>query len=188
MKTGEIFKRFYFQGTLYALVVDDFANGDVNDKTAGVLRLLGENQRHHRLWEYMTVERLKKDFATCKEKFDDEIWFIIRDFFDFILKLTPEDLSVDLIDEFVHVWPVFDNLLMYLSDDSLKQEASEVVLSLLSCCQEVLEEIGVSVIYRLLGSLQATGTVPIMIFVSQQPEDNPYSRLFQNLKDGSSFN
>ena len=63
MKTGEIFKRFYFQGTLYALVVDDFANGDVNDKTAGVLRLLGENQRHNRLWEYMTVERLKKRFC-----------------------------------------------------------------------------------------------------------------------------
>lgn len=183
-KTEQL-KDLYFRGSLYALAVDDFSSGKGSQRTVSVLRIIGE-EYHIRYWMYIFQEQINAEFDVCKEKFDDEIWFMVRELLDCIELFTAQDMTTELLDDTNALWMVFGTLLNYLSDDGLKTEVSKAVEYWLECCNDVCEKLDSMAVFRMIGALQAVNLVPVVIIANDQSlAEDPYQRLLRgNFDEG----
>ncbi len=175
-------KELYFKGSLYALAVDDFIHETVGERTAGILRLWGTECKN-RCWKVVTAEKLKGNMAVYLRKLKDEIRSVIDDFIGFILRVKPQDFSPEFLDELGRGWVLYDKLLVYLAEENLQKAASEAVMHLLDCCNEIMpdEDVILSV-HRLIGALQTSGAVPVVLAASEpEPEDDPYLQFVRSL-------
>lgn len=166
-----------YECNLYALIIDDLCNNQIDKRVIAVLGLLGM-QPGYEIWKDISLEKFNNDYQVYRDLADAELVKLVESFIELTGEIRPEDLTIEFMVEAARMLSEVGKLAAYIQKDGLMTKFLEACLTWMQLCQKVQKQLPGEILVRVIGALQANGLVPLVIFKEKDDyEDDPFYRM-----------